>query len=193
MIEEEVWKDYPLNNGYSISSHGKILSKARHIKYKGNVTKFRKETLLKPYKDKLGYMFVTIPINGKLHCKRVHRLVAETFIENPENKPCVLHIDNNPSNNTVSNLRWGTQLENIHQAAVENRMKHGKEHSNFKFSNETILEIRNRYLIGDISQKSLAKEYNASLCMISYFINGKARKGMKCDIINPFRNRVSIK
>ena len=73
-----------------------------------------------------GYM--RVHINGKDH--RVHRLVAETFIHNPENKPEVDHIDRNPVNNRVDNLRWATRSENNRNTRSNDRVEsRGGTHS----------------------------------------------------------------
>ena len=62
------------------------------------------------------YKFVTLLINGKQKRMRVHRLVAETFLENPENKPYVNHINGNRGDNNVENLEWVTPSENSQHA-----------------------------------------------------------------------------
>lgn len=62
--------------------------------------------------EKRDYRQVTVSKNGKQRQYLVHRLVAEAFIPNPENKPQVNHIDGNPSNNNANNLEWVTQSEN---------------------------------------------------------------------------------
>jgi len=62
------------------------------------------------------YLITTITIEGKQKHLYVHRLVAETFIPNPENKPCVNHIDGNSKNNNIGNLEWCTYAENVHHA-----------------------------------------------------------------------------
>lgn len=67
---------------------------------------------LKPDVARHGYMRVTMCVNGKTHRASVHRIVAETYIPNPDNKPQVNHIDNDRSNNAVSNLEWVTVSEN---------------------------------------------------------------------------------
>lgn len=65
--------------------------------------------------------------DGKTETRRVHRLVAEAFIPNPENKSDVNHIDFNRSNNCVENLEWTTRQENcLHSAANYSKAKKGK-------------------------------------------------------------------
>jgi hypothetical protein len=66
--------------------------------------------------DKDGYLATDLYVNGVRHKKRVHRLVAEAFIPNPENKPEVNHRDGNKMNNEVANLEWVTKSENCWHA-----------------------------------------------------------------------------
>lgn len=86
-------------NYYSVSDDGKIFSKVRRKYLKLN------------YK-KNGYVYVTLQVKNKKFTKRVHRLVAEAFIKNPDNKPFVNHIDGDKSNNSIKNLEWVTGKEN---------------------------------------------------------------------------------
>lgn len=74
----------------------------------------RRKRTLKPYPNEAGYLKVNLyDENGKCKKKYVHRLVAEAFIPNPQNKPNVNHKDCNVKNNAVENLEWCTQSENI--------------------------------------------------------------------------------
>lgn len=87
------------------NTNGEIKS----LKRRGNW----KDTILKPQKHNNGYLIVNIKIpNKKSKTFLVHRLIAETFIPNPENKPCVNHKDGNKLNNCVDNLEWVTYTEN---------------------------------------------------------------------------------
>lgn len=77
----------------------------------GIVYSVRRHSILKPENAK-GYFQVTLQKGGKRNRKKVHRLVAELFIPNPENLPCVNHRDENKGNNTVDNLEWCTVAYN---------------------------------------------------------------------------------
>lgn len=80
-----------------------------HINEEGEILSYRsgRPKLLKPRVNKYGYARINLVNNeGKQYTKEIHRLVAETFIPNPENKPTVDHVDRNRLNNHVSNLRW---------------------------------------------------------------------------------------
>lgn len=76
----------------------------------------KKEKILKQYKGGSGYYMVMLLKDNQYKTKTVHRLVAETFIENTKNLPKVNHIDMNRENNIVTNLEWCTQQYNIQQA-----------------------------------------------------------------------------
>lgn len=90
---------------YKVSNLGRILS----LNYRNT----GKPGLMNPNEDKDGYFTVGLWKNGKYKMCKVHRIVAETFIPNPENKPTVDHIDRNKLNNFVGNLRWADiELQN---------------------------------------------------------------------------------
>ena len=89
----------------------------------GKIWSYRTNKFLSPTKSKKGYLHVTFTNNGKRYDYRVHRLIAMTFLDNPENKEQVNHIDGNKLNNYLSNLEWCTAEENI---------EHAKTHKLFK-------------------------------------------------------------
>ncbi len=86
--------------GYGVSSDGKIWS-------------YKRKRWLKLSHNGKGYIKVQMWYRSRNHNKRVHRLVAENFIANPENKPYVNHINNIRDDNRVENLEWLTIKENI--------------------------------------------------------------------------------
>jgi hypothetical protein len=84
----------------------------------GNVKSFKPVSngrILRPVYRK-GYATITLRKNGVSKVCSIHRLLAEAFIDNPDNKPCVNHIDGNKANNDLSNLEWCTHLENMRHA-----------------------------------------------------------------------------
>lgn len=89
----------------------------------GNVRNSQTGKVLKPIKDRYGYYVVCLPYEGKNHFKKIHRLVAEAFCENQDNKPCVDHIDGNRTNNVYTNLRWVTCKENTNNPVTLKKIK----------------------------------------------------------------------
>lgn len=105
---KELWKPIEGTNGkYEVSNTGKV----RSLNY-GNLGIIKE---LKPW-DNGGYKRVNMQIDRKKTNKLIHRLVAEAFIPNPENKAEVNHIDGNKHNNCACNLEWTTHDENIDHA-----------------------------------------------------------------------------
>jgi len=101
ITEVEVWRDISVAPGYMISSFGRV----RRKKPRSDGREFFPKISVQKSN---GYYCVKL--NRKSY--RLHRLLAEAFIPNPENKPCVDHIDRDPLNNCLSNLRWATHTEN---------------------------------------------------------------------------------
>lgn len=113
---------------YVVWTCGKITSIKRTLYCHGYYVETRKERDLKPVADGRGYYVVNLydGSGAKPKSCKVHRLVAEAFLPNPENKRCVCHKDNDPKNNCVDNLYWGTDQENQDQAWADGLHKSEK-------------------------------------------------------------------
>ena len=104
---EEIWKDIPEYLGiYQVSNYGLIRK----------IGRCKKPKFMTPKPNQKGYLRVCFSIGGKKRYYRVHRLVAQAFIPNPDNKPQINHKDGNKLNNNVSNLEWVTNQENCEHA-----------------------------------------------------------------------------
>lgn len=107
-MEKEIWKKIKTHPTYLVSNLGGIKN-----------TAYNKERILKPSKNDQGYLVVDLfndNCNRRRKNHKVHRLVAELFIPNPENKLEVNHKDGNKQNNKVDNLEWATKSENTKHA-----------------------------------------------------------------------------
>lgn len=108
---DEIWRDIEGYEGlYQVSNKGRVKSL-----YKGS------ERILSPGIDGSGYMFVCLCHDNVRKYFKLHRLVAQTFISNQENKPQVNHKDENKKNNCVDNLEWATSKENINYGSHTER------------------------------------------------------------------------
>jgi hypothetical protein len=97
----ELWKPIKGYEDYHVSNTGKI--------------KNSRNMLLKPLENTDGYCRVFLFKNGISEQKRVHRLIAEAFIANPNNHPNVIHISRDKTDNDVSNLKWGFRSDSMKQ------------------------------------------------------------------------------
>jgi len=108
----ELIKDFP---NYRINTEGNVQS---CYKFKTNIPCDTWRDVQHVYDKSCGYMLVTLAHNGIRKNKRVHRLLMETFVPNPDNKPQINHKDTNKLNNLLSNLEWATSKENSSHAAT---------------------------------------------------------------------------
>lgn len=121
---KEEWRNIKDCTWYQVSNTGKIRVLEHMITTKSGIQKQVKAKERKLRKDKYGYLVVSLRDDfGNLRERKVHRLVAQAFIPNPENKPCVNHKDNDPGNPRVDNLEWCTMQENTLWMAVQGRNK----------------------------------------------------------------------
>lgn len=126
LFSHELWLPIQGFEGcYEISNKGRVKSLSRKCG-----PGFCRERILKPGYQTGGYRFVNLVVAGKSTTVKVHRLVAKHFIDNPNNRPQVNHIDGNTGNNCAENLEWVTGRENIEHAKKMGlfRPRKGAEH-----------------------------------------------------------------
>lgn len=148
----EVWKDVVgFEEYFQVSNLGNVFSK-------------RTNKILKQFIHDSGYVYLSTKIggrNGKCYCFKVHRLVAEAFIPNPDNKPEVNHIDLNKLNNFADNLEWSTSKENT-KHAIDNGVH--IIHRNCKLSDSDRDFIKSMYQPRhpEFGCRSLARKFKVS-------------------------------
>lgn len=114
-MENELWlpiKNYPF---YEVSSFGRIKSIKKEINH-GNYIRLSEEKILTPKNHRCGYLFISLSKDGVKKQYLIHRLVAEAFIPNTENKPQVNHKNGIRTDNSLINLEWLTVSENHEHA-----------------------------------------------------------------------------
>lgn len=158
---KEIWKDI---DGYLISNLG-------------NVKSFKQgyEHSLKQTKSNRGYLTVCFTTKGKCKNHYIHRLVAQAFIPNPENKPQVNHKDGNKLNNCVDNLEWVSACENMRHAYKNNLIKHcfGSDNHNHKNIYQISTDGKTIKEWGSITEAS--RELNLKQSSISRVCLGKRK------------------
>jgi hypothetical protein len=148
-----MWKTIPTYPNYEVSDLGEV----RRV---GSAKLLRPSTLqgTSVKGNRLPYQRVNFKNKGKLKHVLVHRLVLEAFVGPcPEGFQC-LHLDNNPKNNHLNNLRWGTPKEN--NITIDRK---GESHGMAKLTNVDVLLIRSSCR----TQKEIAKQFNMSISTIN--------------------------
>ena len=173
----EIYKDIPEYEGlYQASNLGNIKSNDRYNTDKHGKTKFYPGRLLKQEvsRERLpNYFRVTLSKNGETKKFFVHRLVAITFIQNPDNKPYINHIDNNGQNNLLENLEWCTHSENIKYSQEQ-----GRQFENQSKAGKTSGENKMAQILDEISSK--VGETIGNFKILSYHSKGVRYYNINC-------------
>jgi hypothetical protein len=163
-MEQEIWKEIPNSKFYAISNFGRVKrlehSKWCTINQSYSIYKEKILTISFNNSKKYGRIGITYLDDNRL-VKSVHRLVAESFIENPFDLPQINHKDGIKTNNHVSNLEWCTQKENMqHRMTVLNikNWKKGEESKFCKLTEQQVLQIPNLLAEGK-TKRFIAKLY----------------------------------
>lgn len=168
---KEEWKAIEgFEGAYMISTTGKVLSLPRPG------TKHREPALRALSLNHDGYVKVRLLANGKDVTARVHRLVAEAFIPNPENKETVNHKDGNKENNSVENLEWADRHEQMYHAYNRGLKKPmaGVRNYNAKLTAEQVEAIRKEYVrqSKEHGTVALGRKYGVNNATIGLVVRG---------------------
>lgn len=177
-----IWKDIKGYEGiYQINTEGDVRSLDREIIRGGSVVKIS-SVIIKSRMSNAGYYRITLSNNDTGTTFSVHRLVAETFVDNPNNKPCVNHINGLKTDNKVDNLEWVTQKENIRHAkdvlgkniGDASKLIHlkGFDHPGAKFTTGTLKELIAMRSEG-VSFGKLAKYFNVDKSTVQSILKGE--------------------
>lgn len=170
--------DIPNFPRYQVSRNGVIRRLQSTLPHAVNGTQTVGEMIIKPVEDKYGYLYVSITNFNTGKCCRVavHRIVAQTFIPNPEDKPTVNHINGNKKDNSVGNLEWATVLEQNHHA-IRTGLRDGNMNSartaSIKSISKPVLCVETGEIFSSCSEAE--RKLNLGSSMVHYSI----RRGVK--------------
>ena len=156
----ETWKIIPGFENYKVSDMGRIKSSLRSKK------------ILKPKVDKDGYRRLGLFNDKERKFLYVHRLVLMSFVGMPLKNIQGCHNDGNPSNNKLSNLRWGTIKENYFDRYKHGTDYIGSKHPKAKLTEKDVKEILNKRKKSDLTHKEIGKLYGVKSSTICNICNG---------------------
>lgn len=159
-----MFKDLPRDTNYMVDENGNVFSK-------------RRNKILSPKINRDGYLRIQIWNKNKCEFVGIHRLIAETFIPNPENKPFINHKNGDKQNNRVENLEWCTQKENIQHSLKMGLSKPSPR--NWKRLSKPVdqFDLNGNYIKTFPSQIEVERQLGISHTNISYACRHNGRAG----------------
>lgn len=155
IMETEVWKDVEGYEKYQASNLWRIKTKS----YKNSWY----ERIMKPQISHSWYFDIKVMVDRKELLRKTHRLVAIAFLPNPNNHPVVMHLDNNPLNNHISNLKWWTYKENTQQCWREWRSNNNLRYRNPNIWKTWILHKDSKKVLQYTKEWEFIREWNATM------------------------------
>jgi hypothetical protein len=177
----EVWKPVVGFEGfYEVSNRGRVKSLAREIRAKSRWGKYQffsiRERVLAVTPDKDGYHCVMFSRGGKRSCKKIHRLVLETFDGPPPPGMQCRHLDGNLLNNTPNNLKWGTSAEDW-----ADRFKHDVHARGDRMRTAKLSNAKARFILrSSLPHKELAKKFGVHHNLIGKVKRREIWKHVQC-------------
>lgn len=192
-MEQEIWKDIEGFEGvYQVSSWGRVKSCERYVKRSDGRTRVVKEKILTPHRNRCGYLKIDLSKEKNHKSYSVHRLVAQAFIPNPENLPCVNHKNEVKDDNRVENLEFCTAKYNTNYGTCIQRRSESNSKRIYQLSRDCseIINIWN-------SAKEVEQVLGWQSSHICQCANGKRKSAHNYrwqyadDMLKPFRENKS--
>lgn len=181
---KEMWRPIKGYEGlYEISNQGRVKSLTRYCMSFGYRKTLLKEKIMKPSRSPSGYFQVGLSKNGKRRHFFIHRLVATTFISNPNNYLCINHKDEVKTNNCVNNLEWCTTKYNNNYGTARKRAKRTFIINKTKGINDIDKALLNTH----VTKTALAKRLGISKWTLRHWLQhleDKKRKKKMLEVIN---------
>jgi hypothetical protein len=169
---DERWVPVPGYDGsYEVSSFGRVRSVDRCITTRHGVRKQLASVLQSPWMNRDGYLRVGLCNDGVRQKYRVHTLVLLAFVgECPDGMEC-RHLDGCKTNNKLSNLKWGTHLENCEDMEKHGKRSRGENHTSAKLTKKQVVTIRKQRTRGE-TLASLSDSFGVSTAQIRRIVDG---------------------
>lgn len=172
-MEGEIWKDIQDYEGfYQISNIGRVKSVFRVVSRCNKRQHSVKALIRQQWVNKKGYLVTNLCVNKKRQFFSVHRLVANAFIKNPENKAEVNHKHGVKTDNRAIELEWNTHQQNMAHASMTKLMPMGEKSCKAKVTQYQVIEIR-KMLASGVGQKVIADHFGVGSNLIWAIAEGK--------------------
>ena len=172
-MEDEIWKPVHGFNGYEVSNFGRVRS---WRDYQGNDFGRKKPIILRQRfaLKRGGYPFVQIVKNRKYYTKIVHKLVLNAFVGYREEGYECRHLDGNPRNNNLSNIKWGTSQENTNDLIRHGwHRNRGEKNGMSSLTKSEVFKIKRMLTENNLPQSKIANIFGVSQPTISEINTGK--------------------
>lgn len=171
---DEEWRDIPGYEGYyQVSNLGRVRSLDRVVTRSGFDKRLKGKILLGRVVD-YGRIIVSLSKGGVVRRRKVHSLVMEAFVGPYPDGLEIRHLDGDPSNNCIDNLRYGTSKENARDKLRHGTYIHGERHPLSRLKDEDILEIRRMYVSGEATQAEIGERYGIWQTHVGHIVHGES-------------------